>query len=436
MAKKTPLLPPPVAHPDEPPFACIEINMGWIPYVIGALRPMKYPEYWAGTLEQNRTARQDVSNLINQLSIAGDCMDDNCCPDVPSVVTILHRLSPDGTTLEMSVDNGETWVQDNTDPRSQILSLPPPVPGVAATVCDAAENIVQGLKHAQQIISDQSAGGGTLFEIAIELVAALFGLFFLGPVAAGLLVVIAAAIIKSVLQIGKEAYDDLFTGNVWDIVRCAFACSLEDDGTITADGVTNAKHEIYKNIPGDNNVFGAAQNVVDLVNFVGLAGLKFLAATGNSSGADCSACECATCSLVLDFRELPYSWLANGVVGKWELGDGWRSTYKTIVEGIEYFTAQYEYRFLKPCSPDHVYLTWTMGDPRQGSPRAYWHTLRKVDGELVWDEGFNLQPGIGEHVEGFPFNGAEIYGFRFGVLNIGDGADHFIQRVAIDEPPP
>src|SRR5512147_317295 len=127
MARKTPLLPPPTTHPDEPPFACIEINQSWIPYIIGALRPMRYPEYWAGTLEENRTARKDVNNLINQLSIAGECGDMECCFITETTTVILHQVNSVTLQLEISVDGGQTWTPDPESPVNQIASQPSPI---------------------------------------------------------------------------------------------------------------------------------------------------------------------------------------------------------------------------------------------------------------------------------------------------------------------
>lgn len=433
MPRKPPLLPPPATHPDEPPFACPEINKGWIPYIIGALRPMKYPEYWAGTLEENRQARQDVANLIHQLSIAGGCMEDNCCPDVPSTVTTLHRLSTDGTTLEMSVDDGVTWVPDNADPRSQVQTTPAPVPGIASTKCDAAENMVQGLKEAQELISNTAAAGGTLQEITLNVILAILSFLFLPPAGAALLVVLVAGLVRKFLDMGQENYDALFTEDNWDRVRCALYCGMDDDGKLSGAGMAETKRYIYRHIAGNNTPNGAAQNIVDVINFVGLPGLNFIAYTGQATGANCNACECDDCQISYDFRTLPFSWLFQGVHGTWVPETGWKSTYRTNDGTNTFYTAELEYIFGKPCTALGVDLEWLMADGSPGVQHAYFHTLRKVGEEMVWDSGYNLQPGTGSHHEAFPFANAgnPAYGFRFGVVNIDAPASHYLQKVEI-----
>jgi len=390
-------LPPPTTYPDEPPFVCIKINQAWIPYIIGALRPMRYPEYWAGTLEENRFARQAFALLIHQLSVVTGCEDEmsgcDCFEEI--VTTIKHRVGSDGSSLELSIDGGQTWVNDPADPRSNIPVVPSSnTPGSKAK-CDAADNIVQGLMEAQQTISNTASGEGSLQAIALEIVIALLSLLLLPPLGAALLVPLIIGIVRHFLSMGKAAYDALFTLERWDIVRCAFYCGLDEDGHLSASGLQKAKHYIYMHIPGDNTPTGAAQNIVDVINFVGLAGLNLIAMTYQPSGADCADCECEECVGDLPFTSNPYHWLLNDAKGKWELGKGWTNT---IFDGIsEYYTQitipmqgclamQWEVQFHHEQSPfDHKGIDFQYEDP--------------VTGELIWTaNGFNLGGGTVEVV--------------------------------------
>lgn len=441
MARKTPLLPPPPTHPDEPPFVCIEINQSWIPYVIGALRPMRYPEYWAGTLEENRTARKDANNLINQLAIAGNCMDDNCCPDVPSIVTILHQVSSDGSTLEMSVDNGETWVQDNTDPRTQVVSTPAPIGSVASNKCEAADNMVQGLMELQVQVSNSASGTGSLQEIALEVITTILALLLLPPVGAAALLVIVFGLIKHFLALGKANYDALFTLENWDRVRCALYCNLEEDGKITTAGFIEAKRQIFTTVPGDNNPNGAAANIVDLMNMINIQGLNLFAYTYQGSGADCSSCECVECELDYDFQLLPFYWLLSDVKGSWEVGanKGWKSTYHTHSD-TDYYSAFVEITFYKPCFAGYFHFDFFITDDPNRNARGSFDKLVEVNGVKTWTQnGFNVSTGSpGAHSDTFVLSqGAteRIFGVRFSILNVGKPVGHYINHLSIDNIP-
>jgi len=368
-------------------------------------------------------------------------MGDNCCPDVPSTATILHRIASDNSSLEMSVDNGVTWFPDNADPRSQVMSVPPPVPGVTATVCDAADNIVQGLQEAQTLISNTASGQGTLQEITLEVVIAILGFLLLPPIGAALLLTLVIGLVRRFLQMGKENYDAMFTAERWDIVRCAFACALEDDGHLTAAGMSEAKRYIYLHIPGDNHPNQPAQNFVDIINFVGLAGLNLITVTYQPSGANCDDCNCDECGFDYNFRNLPYNWFFNDVKGTWEAGTngGWKSTYKTKTD-INYWIAALEYRFSEPCFEPYFHFEFTITASQYLDARASFDVLLMVDDELVWTEnGFNVPTGgVGFHrdtVISSLSGSTPVYGIRFTLFNLNAFVGHVIHQVQLDQSP-
>lgn len=423
-------------RPDETPTVCIEINMHWIPFLIAAVYPSRYPEAWLGTLEENKQARQDVLELIRLFMEAFDCgMSSDCCPENLTII-IQHQLAADQSSMEMSIDGGQTWLPDSTDPRAQIPETPAPVGSVVATKCDAAENIVQGLQEAQVIISNTASGEGSLQEIALEVITAILAFLLLPPAGAAILLTVVIGLVRHFLALGKANYDALFTSEHWDIVRCAFFCALDDNGKLSAAGMNGAKIYIYQHMPGDNHPNGAAQNHVDLINFVGLAGLNLIAYTYQSSGANCSACECDTCEHDLDFKTEPFYWLADDIKGSWVSGSGWKSSYKTVDGGGTHYIAQYEMIFATPCTAESVHLEWTIADWLSGQAHAYFHKLTQVGNELVWDGGYNISPGLGNHSEGFVFASAEnpVYGIRFGVVNDIVKVDHFLERITIPAP--
>ena len=287
-------LPPPPSHPDEPPFVCIQINQSWIPYIIGLLRPAKFPEYWAGTLDENRNARRDVQNLIDQFQEMGECGDMTiCCEDQIYIL----RINPETGRMERSPDGGTTWIPDPTDPVHIIRPNPPIVRStVDATKCDASTN---ALEHIEDIITLQSENIGTavtVFELASAVALLLLEIFIIvltggtGGIPGIAIITAIWAAASAALTEGKTAFDDYWTNERKDAILCALYCNISDNGTFTEAQYEAFKHKVRLDCPPSP----ALDFAMTAINAGGVQGMNQMASYGTASNADCAACDCVT----------------------------------------------------------------------------------------------------------------------------------------------
>jgi len=288
-------LQPPSAHPDDAPLVCLSINQEWLAYLIGMVYPARYPEYWGGTLEENRRARADVMTLMSMLQDAEDCDMATCCEQQ----IYQYRINPDTGRLERTKDNGTTWTTDPADPANVIVQQPPPTRGgVPATKCDAATNF---LEHFEDVIagcSDNLGTAVTIVQLAGGIAALLLDIFIIVVTeGTGIAVVttITGAIfagITAAFTEGKAAFDAYWTETELDGILCAAYCTLEDNGQWTQTGWEDFKHEARINCtPG-----AALDMVLTSVNAAGYVGGNNMASYGNAATADCGSCDCSDCS--------------------------------------------------------------------------------------------------------------------------------------------
>jgi len=292
-------VPPPTQHPDEEPLFCFELNEQWIPILLGALQPLKYPEYWGGTLEENRRARKDFGILLNQLMLTEDCdMPKDCCVDV----YVIQRVNVTTGNVEVSYDQGETWQPKPNSFETQIVVPPPPVTsGVAGTKCDAATNV-------STQIDDWIDHVGTAFDVAVTLLE-FGGLIIVAIVNAVLLLLSEGALAAAELEIigiisaaliavwngGKSLFVDYWTSENKDIILCAAFCNIGDDGSFNAAQFGGFYRQCNTNLPA-----GLAKTLfMGFMSSVGFQGLSAMAASGLAADADCSDCiECFPCSQI------------------------------------------------------------------------------------------------------------------------------------------
>lgn len=289
-----PIQPPP-EHPDDPPFVCIEINKQWIPYLIGMVWPARYPEYWGGTLEQNRQARGDVRNLINQLMDVGECMPPNYCCDDPYII---KRIDPETGQVQQSNDNGVTWSPATGGIPSYVVQPVPPVTsGVAGTKCDAATNLrTQCQAWVDQVSNDfDTAESLVAFGAAVltAILAAVFAVLSLGALTAveALVIPTIAAALSAAWAAGKAAFDDYWDGDALDIVLCAAYCNIGEDGSFTDAQFSAFWNECNTELPPNP----AKMLFMGFLSSVSTAGVNTMAASGLSSDADCYDCGCDDC---------------------------------------------------------------------------------------------------------------------------------------------
>lgn len=285
-------LPPPPTHPDDPPFVCIPINPSWIPYIIGLLRPAKFPEYWSGTLDENRNARRDIQNLIYQFQTALECgeMVTNCCVPLPAI----YRIASDGTSTEISYDGGQTWGQNPYDPRLK-EPIVTGIPGVELLdCCNAAGATKDAIKDRIEQIGAVNTQNLTFTEIAIIIIGIILILIPVGVLQPEFLIWIipmVISLVKALVGLGNEAFLAQFTPAVWDAVQCNAFCALGDECLWTPSTFAAFQALNMSQLP-NGGLFGVNTNIRDVVNVMGIAELNFAAIQGIGAEYDCSGCEC------------------------------------------------------------------------------------------------------------------------------------------------
>lgn len=300
MAKTPSPLPPVGAHPEDEPLVCLQINEQWIPYIIGALWPMKFPEFWAGTLDENRNVRRDAINLILIFEKAmEDCgMSNGCCDGSDLLITVITRVTVNGQ-IQISIDNGQTWHDSPTDPRVTMPSLPPPVGVNVADKCNAASNALEAVKAYVEDISNRIDTFTTLETIVLEIAGAAMAAILVALGQDKLATMVEAAIQTAVALIGhsKAEWDAIWTQEAYDAVLCLFFCNITSDGTFTEQGWANCINQAMSKLPTTGAISGGvAYQIHELLRIWGLNGLNRAAAIGAAATGDCSDCACG-CSL-------------------------------------------------------------------------------------------------------------------------------------------
>lgn len=285
-------LPPPNVHPDEETLICVEFNEIWRGYIIALLRPALFPEFWGGTLEENRQARRDVQNLIHQFLLAEDCsMAKDCCQDVQ----IIQRVNSETGRLEVSDNGGETWKPSPNDPITNIVEQPPPVTGgVSGNKCDAASN---GLEHVKDWVARVSTNfdiAVTFLEFAAAVIIAIADLVLIYLTGGGFtafqteIFALLGGLMTVIWNAGKEAWDLYWTVDEYDRVLCALVCTIGNDGAFTDGQYTALIARIRSTMTG-----GPAKLLfIGFLQSIGRAGVNNLCSYGNAADSDCSSCAC------------------------------------------------------------------------------------------------------------------------------------------------
>lgn len=283
-------VPPPTQHPDEEPIICIPINVQWIPILLGALVPLKYPEYWAGTLEENRTARKDYGTLIDQIMQEEFCGEMTTCCE-PTIY--IYRLNPDTGAMERSKDDGATWTTDPADPIHTIVKQPPLVTDTSGkTKCDAATNFSE---HFNDIITDCSENLGTattvvelaggiaalLLDIFIIIVTEGAGIAIVTTITASIFAGISAAFVE-----GKAAFDAYWTSDRKDQILCAAFDTIGENGQFSQTQWEDFKHRARLELTPSP----ALDMVLTSANAAGYVGGTNMASYGAAAEADCASC--------------------------------------------------------------------------------------------------------------------------------------------------
>lgn len=285
-------VPPPAQHPDEPPLVCVALNVEWIPIVLGALQPLKYPEYWGGTLEENRRARKDFGLLINQFMIEEECgMASNCC--LP--LYIIQRVNVETGMIEISIDNGSNWQpQPDGIPSKIVEPIPPVTSGVASSACNAATNLALQIDEWKAQVDTDFDTATTLTEFAtgvFEAILAAVLLILTGGALEGLAALVIPALgaaLTAAWGAGKVAFDAFWSTENEDIIFCAAVCTIGDDGSFTDAQFSAFWNKCNTELPPAP----AKMLLMGFLSNVGRQGVNAMAAVGISPEDDCSSCDC------------------------------------------------------------------------------------------------------------------------------------------------
>jgi len=288
-------VPPPSQHPDEPPFVCIPINTEWIPILLGALQPLKYPEYWSGTLEESRGARKDFGILLDQIMQAEDCGMSGCCLDL----YVIQRISPDTGLVEVSVDNGVHWQPaPGSIPTKIVEPVPPVTSGLAATKCDAAQNVATQIDDWIEHVSTAFDVATGLADFAIIVASAILDAVLLILTEGGLtaaevqIIEIIGAISTAVWSAGKSVFDDYWSSENKDIIFCAAFTTIGDNGAFT-----DTQFSAFWNLCNEKLSASIAKSLfLGFISSVGRQGLNAMSASGLAADSDCASC-ITTCDL-------------------------------------------------------------------------------------------------------------------------------------------
>jgi len=208
-------------------------------------------------------------------------MVDNCCPD-PT-----RRVDSDGF-VQVSYDNGQTYVPDPTDPRMGIIPLPPlQGPDGDEKRCKAATALAEGYKSAtDQLLS--SSGGWATVATLVELIISVLTYIFpgLGTVAA----LIISTFVFALWLIGNGALAAAMTAEVYHDLECIFYCRVGDDGTFNNAEWQSVKADIQGTFTGIAQFY-----LWNWTNALGPNGLNVLTRILPAGSVDCSDCECGTC---------------------------------------------------------------------------------------------------------------------------------------------
>jgi len=290
-------LPVPPKNPNDETLVCVQLNEDWIPYIIGILYPMKFHNYWGGTLEENRNARRSAQDLIDLFQSAKDCNDmgNGCCDGTDLLVTVITRVSITGR-MEISIDGGSTWQDNPRAPYMLVPSYPPYLTtNPTANKCDVAKNVQEELLRLKDGFIPFIRTLTTIHDFLIEVCKMLAeSIAILLEAPAGLVELIPAIFdwAKHLYTKDPDVLEAEFTPEFWDDVLCMIYCNTPANGIYQESDFDNIISQCV-NLPGGVAYATAGEAIRGFIKFWQVQGLNAVAANGTSEGADCSACDCA-----------------------------------------------------------------------------------------------------------------------------------------------
>jgi len=240
-----------------------------------------------------------------QWSVDGDwelVLDNTCCDPAGGEGT-QSRLNGDTYYYEISLDGGETWISDPTDPRLTGTQYPPLDPETENLKCQAATNAFQQFQNAYLECAIAFVSATTVVAAAAA-IAAILAVIITRPTEAYKLIPIIMTRISAFIGSTAEAFTIDFA-TFADALFCAMFCNVKDDGTFDQAGFD----EVIASVEG--STIGRLLSQIILYCWQVL-GLTNAAKTPTGTAVDpsaCEACDCGDCDTL-----------------EWELYDGTHGT--------------------------------------------------------------------------------------------------------------
>jgi hypothetical protein len=340
--RKEPLFSPTVGI-FSAPYACVRINLEWIPHILGVLEVLNVDPAWLGDDAAVFTARQEIEKLINALKDSSECasmpsefrvIDDilQYRPDPESAWVDMYDLSQlqgeQGLPGEQGIQGepgapgiqGEQGIQGiqgvqgpagPTGPKGDPgVGLEPPAQPLDdngnESLCGIAEYLVS---WNTALIEDNIL---QLLDVTTDAAGVLAGSLGLGSVE----ILALYVLVTGIINLGTTAYRAALTTEVLEDAQCNLYCRLKAAGAYSYDVVTSWADDVYANSGSNialkhwvsffyaNGQYVYNQAEVDRRAFIGSV----------SPSAECEAlCECAddtTWCYSFDFSVSNEGWTA------------------------------------------------------------------------------------------------------------------------------
>lgn len=376
----------PVIRP-QPPLAlddvcgdnpvCVSFACEFIPYLLGLLEIYRWPDRFQGTPAEQEYSAGLFRDLMEVLAMA-------CCCDGSSSVTLVieHRFSIYGE-MQISIDGGETWQQDPEDPRIPVPALPPYVNETNSfTKCDAASNALDNLKDVQADCANKLQTGLTAIDLALALIVAIAGAVLFAPAGIPALVGIIYALASAIKDMTIEAYNALFTEDIWNKTVCAIYCHIGDNGQFNQAQFDQLLVHLNNILPGRDNPLDVSANMRSFFRVWGLKGLNNACAIGAQATADCSDCDCPECEQLWDFLITGDYPEVTIIAGTEVIGQGIEINHPEGQFGD--FYAHILFVFSQPCNARYLEITSHFATGSAANNYFEVATERDGNGNLVW----------------------------------------------------
>lgn len=259
---------------------CYSLTGKEVQILLAGIDPIGWLRRWTSDVDTTI----DLATIVNwQGNLARKLMS-GCCGDT----VILHRVTDDGS-MEISTDDGLTWIPDPADPRLNGTALPNSIPGAGSDKkCNAATNAIDNFKDAQAAFGHALTSTTTVIGLALAIAAELLVLLFSAGTLAEVIVPLVITTATTLFGVLEADYNAEFTEEVWSTLLCDIFCTIGDDGQFTESQLIDLQALVDTDF-SDN----VALTFQSILRGWGTLGLNNACISGTAATADCADCECA-----------------------------------------------------------------------------------------------------------------------------------------------